>query len=98
MVNRDVVLKDLRDELDALDDRILALLAERYRIRDRVMALKIAHDMPIIAQDRVEPMLSRLEARAAALHIPPEFARALYSLVLDYSHKYEEEFRNRKAG
>src|SRR5690606_1779599 len=98
MVNRDVILKDLREELDALDDRILALFAERYRIRDKVMALKIAHDLPIVAPDRVEAILTRLEAKATALNIPPEFARALYSRVLDYSHKYEEEFRNRKAG
>jgi chorismate mutase len=97
MANRDMILKDLRDQLDALDDRILSLFSERYRIRDRVMELKIDHDMPIVAPDRVKAILTRLEAQAKDLKIPPEFARALYTLVLDYSHKYEEEFRSRKA-
>jgi len=98
MVNNNSELDAFRAELDALDDRILDLFAQRYRIRDRVMAVKAAHDLPIVAPDRVEAILTRLEGRARDAGIPEGFARALYGLVLDYSHKYEEEFRSRKAG
>ncbi len=85
-------LVDFRDRLDEIDDQIMALFAKRYRVRDETMPVKRMHDMPIIVQSRVDEVINRAIKNAEELDVPADFARALYKLVIDYSHQYEEEF------
>ena len=82
-----------RDRLDAIDDQIMTLFAERYRVRDETMAVKLEHGMPIEVQSRVDEVINRMMKKADELDFPTDFAQALYALIIDYSHKYEENYR-----
>ena len=82
-----------RDRLDEIDDQIMELFAKRYRVRDETMEVKVEHAMPIEVQSRVTEVIKRMVKKADDLDVPPEFAKALYTLVIDYSHKYEEQYR-----
>ncbi len=86
-------LIDFRDRLDAIDDEIMELFAKRYRVRDEMMEVKVEHDMPIEVPSRVEEVIKRMRKKADQLDVPTDFAEALYHLVIEYSHKYEEHYR-----
>lgn len=87
-------LIDFRDRLDEIDDQIMELFAKRYRVRDETMEVKVEHGMPIIVQERVDEVIKRMVKKADSLDFPTDFAEALYTLIIDYSHKYEEQFRD----
>jgi chorismate mutase-like protein len=77
------ILEPLRDEIDALDDEIVALLARRQAIVGRVAELKRAHDIPVALEDRIEAVKRRNAANGAAWGLDPEFVRRLYQLIID---------------
>lgn len=87
-------LVEYRDRLDAIDDEIMELFAKRYRVRDETMAVKVEHDMPIEVQSRVDEVIKRMVKKAEKLDVPTDFAKALYELVIDHSHQYEEQYRD----
>ena len=76
-------LDTLRDEIDAVDDRIVELLGVRQRIIGRVAEVKQAHDIPIVLAERIGAVKDRNAANGAALGLDPEFVRRLYQLIID---------------
>ena len=55
-------LAELRRQIDALDERILALISERGRLAVEIGRLKAADGTPVYAPDRESEILSRLRA------------------------------------
>ena len=84
-------MQPFRDRLDKIDDEIIRLFGERYKVRREVYAFKKAHDLPVIDQSRVNVVIDRAVQNALKQGVPTDFARALYELVIDHSHKFEEE-------
>lgn len=84
-------MQSFRDRLDKVDEDIIRLFAERYNIRREVYAFKQAHDLPVVDQSRVNVVIDRAVKNAEKYNVPTDFAEALYHLVIDYSHKFEEE-------
>ena len=76
-------LGPLRDEIDAVDDRIVELLGVRQGIVRRVAAIKDADDIPVVLADRIEAVKDRNAANGAALGLDPDFIRRLYQLIID---------------
>lgn len=85
------VLKPYRARIDALDDQIIDLLAERIGIIHEVAAVKAEGGIPPILQDRVDEVLDRTSARAATKNMDPALARALYQYLVDYACNLEAE-------
>ncbi len=85
------ILKPYRARIDALDDRIVDLLAERMDIIREVAALKGAHGIPAILPDRVAQVRERAAARGAQKGVDPELLRRIYTLLIDRSCALEEE-------
>ncbi len=83
-------LKPWRVRIDALDDRIVDLLADRLDLIRQVGAIKVREGIPATLPDRVEEVIARAVARGAAREIDPAFTRCLYTFLVDYSCQVEE--------
>lgn len=79
-----------RERLDKIDEEIIRLFGERYAVRREVYAHKQAHNLPVVDQSRVDVVIDRAVRNAEKYNVPTDFAEALYTLVIDYSHKFEE--------
>ena len=81
-------MAQLREQIDALDDRIVPLLADRCRYIARAAAIKQRADQ-IVDLERVEFIVARVRARAAALGAPPAVIEAAYRALIEASIDYE---------
>lgn len=87
-------MKPFRDRLDKIDAEIIRLFGERYKVRREVYAFKKTEGLPVIDQKRVNVVIDRAVENAIKQGVPTDFARALYELVIDHSHKFEEECKS----
>lgn len=83
-------LDDLRLEIDALDDKIVALLAERFNIASQVAELKRTRGMAVRLQDRISEVLDRSENLAKQNGAEPKSIRAIYEAVIETTCRFEE--------
>ena len=83
-------LSTLRDDLDAVDRRLVAALAERQQLVADVAAVKAADDaLPIHDADREQSLLSRVHALAEEAGVDGYFASQLYRQILRHSVRYQ---------
>jgi isochorismate pyruvate lyase len=75
----------LRAEIDALDKRLVALLATRAEYIDRAIALKQINGWPARIPSRVEDVVARVRSAAGAGGLDPELADVLWRQLIDWS-------------
>ena len=83
-------LAPLRAEIDALDDRIIALLAERMAVAHQVAAIKRDHGIAVVIPERVTAVLDRNAATGAAAGLDPDYLRRLYRIIIDETCRVEQ--------
>lgn len=83
-------LSDLRGTIDRIDREIVALLAERVRCLDQVIAVKRRDDLPAAIPERVEQVVAHVRGEAAAAGLPPDLAEMLWRRLIDWSIAYED--------
>jgi isochorismate pyruvate lyase len=77
-------LDEVRAAIDALDDRIIELLAERQQYVKHAAALKRGEGADAVrAPSRVEDVIAAVRSRAAAAGLAPEVAEATYRAMID---------------
>jgi chorismate mutase len=81
----------LRDRLDALDRRLVELLAERGRVIDEVIAYKRAAGVAAVDPDRERRMLDAVADEAVRADLDPRVARTVLRAVLDAFGALEAE-------
>ena len=82
-------LAGYRRRIDAIDDRIMAVLAERFAVIREVAAYKARWGIPAVIPERVAKVRERCAAQAPARGIEPGFVRALYDLIIDEACRVE---------
>ena len=85
-------MANLRAQIDAFDDQIIALLAQRYALLAQVVKVKAANGIAHNVQARVIEVLERTQKIGVAQGLPPQFMHQLYTLVIDTAHEYESQF------
>ena len=90
-------MAELRAEIDALDARIVGLLAVRARYIDRAAALKPGEGLPARIDDRVEAVVARVRAAATAEGWDADLAEELWRVLIDWSIAREERLMGRKG-
>lgn len=78
-------LDDLRQSLDNIDDALLLLLAERFRVTNKVGLYKRANNLPPIDPAREAEIFTRIATKATRLGLSPEFAQKLFKSILEES-------------
>ncbi|MGD0536924.1 MAG: bifunctional chorismate mutase/prephenate dehydrogenase [Verrucomicrobiota bacterium] len=80
-----VCLDGLRREVDAIDEQIVRLLAERHARVQNVVALKTACKLPIYHPAREENLISQRRAQAQQAGLDPDHIEELYRSILRQS-------------
>jgi chorismate mutase/prephenate dehydratase len=83
-------LSTLRDRIDEVDRKIIALLAERLRIVEEVALAKLDAASPFRDREREERLLLRLREHATEAGIDPHQIERLYRVVMDMSVAHQE--------
>ena len=84
-------LAALRLSIDNIDAAVIHMLAERFKVTQRVGHLKAAGGLPASDPEREAVQLKRLRALAEESHLDPAFAeKFLNFLVAEVIHHHEQ--------
>lgn len=75
-------LESLRGSIDNLDAVLIHVLAERFKLTERVGRLKAQHALPPADPAREARQVERLRALAAEAHLDPEFAETFLAFIV----------------
>lgn len=84
-------LKKQRQEIDRIDNEILELLAERYRVVGEVVDIKIKKGLPIYVPKREQEMVLVFREKARKLSLDEQFAEDLLRMMMNVSRKNQSE-------
>lgn len=92
MTNHDPLadLAECRTEIEALDRRLVALLAERVALGRRTARLKKAAGLPILDPQREAEVIRRAVATAREHDLPVEAIREVFWHVVGLSRRAQE--------
>ena len=77
-------MHDLRLRIDALDTRLVALLAERSRLIDEAAQIKLREQLPARIHSRVEEVAMNARHRAEAEGLDPDLAETLWRAMMEH--------------
>jgi len=86
-----------RRQIDAIDDRMMALLGERFAVVRNVAAFKGPRGIPSIIPERVAEVRERCASKAADMGLRADFVRRLYTLIIDEACRLEDELMSSPA-
>ncbi|MGE0402174.1 MAG: bifunctional chorismate mutase/prephenate dehydratase [Kofleriaceae bacterium] len=83
-------LSSLRDRIDEVDRRIIALLADRLKIVEGVIEAKLATAAPFRDREREETLIARLRGFAVDAGVDPHQVERMYRVIMDMSVAHQE--------
>jgi len=83
------ILKDSRAKIDAIDEQLVTLLVERFKIVHDVGLIKASKNIPVVQSERAEAVKNRVAAMADAKGLDGTLLRAIYTLIIDHAHTLE---------
>ena len=87
-------LKEVRDEIDTLDMKLVGLISERSHLIRQAAAFKNSVD-EVKAEDRIDDIMQRVRKKAIELNINPNMMSELFAIMIDDMVETEiSEFRN----
>ena len=87
-------LKDYRKSIDNLDDALIRIVAERFRITKAVGVLKANNDLPPADPARESQQVERLRALAVDAELDPDFAEKLLNFIIREVIRHHEQARS----
>ena len=88
-------IKELRNEIDQIDDQIVKLFGQRMDVASRIADYKKEHNLPIFVPAREREKLQDVSEKAG-----PEMAnytRVLYSMLFELSRSYQSKQNSEKT-
>ena len=82
-------IASLREEIEAVDERLIAAIAERVALARAVGRVKAAAGQPIIDPAREAAVVMRASALARMAGLPEDEIRALYWKLMALSRKVQ---------
>jgi isochorismate pyruvate lyase len=80
----------LRQRIDALDEALVKILAERQRQIEQAAAIKTRIGWPARIPPRVDEVLERVATEAGRKNLDADLARKLWTAMIEWSIAYEE--------
>lgn len=90
-------MAELRREIDAVDQRLVALLAARVALIDRAVELKPGEGLPARIPARIDEVLGNVRAAADAAGLDGELAERLWREMIEWSIRREERRLDRSG-
>ncbi|MCH8863499.1 MAG: chorismate mutase [Proteobacteria bacterium] len=78
----DAKLDDLRASIDNIDAALVAILAERFKITQRVGEYKAAQGLPAADPEREVVQIARLRRLAKEANLDPEFTEKFLQFII----------------
>ena len=78
----DAKLDDLRASIDNIDAALVAILAERFKITQRVGEYKAAQGLPAADPEREVVQIARLRRLAKEANLDPEFTEKFLQVII----------------
>ncbi|PID75005.1 MAG: hypothetical protein CSB28_00210 [Desulfobacterales bacterium] len=78
-------IQPIRKKIDAIDTRILSLLARRRDEVAKVVSLKKTYQMPVFHPAREAELISNVRDLAMQFRLEPDFIEELYRIILQNS-------------
>ena len=97
MTAPDPELARLRGSIDNLDSALVCLLAERFKITQRVGELKAELGLPPADPGREAQQIERQRRHAHDAHLDPEFAEKFLTFIVSEVVRHHEQIA-RNAG
>lgn len=85
MPNYNTELKNLREQIDIVDDNICSWLAIRAHLSQTIGYLKVEHKVTEMSEKRREKILKRLKKIAIEKGIPNYLLQDIYKIILEHS-------------
>lgn len=83
------VLTPFRDQIDRIDDQIVALMAKRFDLIRDVAAVKKKENIPAILEDRISEVVDRAGEKAGPEN--EDMAREIYIMLVAVCCDLEEQ-------
>lgn len=80
---QDSPLANLRTNIDSTDRALIALLAERFRLTQKIGELKRDMHLPAIDPEREAKLFAVIKQRAEAAGLNPVFTAKLWRVIID---------------
>ena len=87
-------LKQYRKSIDNLDDALIRIVAERFRITKAVGVLKANNDLPPADPARESQQVERLRALEIDADLDPDFAEKLLNFIIKEVIRHHEQARS----
>lgn len=84
-------LARLRSSIDNLDAALVHLLAERFKVTQRVGELKATQGLPPADPEREKRQIERLRQLAADSQLDPEFAEKFLTFIVSEVVRHHEK-------
>lgn len=89
-------LEEYREKIDAVDEKLVALFAERMELSRAIAEYKKENGLPVLdALREKEKLKSAAERSPAELR---EYTRRLYALLFELSRDYQRELIGKERG
>lgn len=89
----DDTLDGFRQSIDNIDAAIIFMLAERFRITQRVGEYKAHANLPPADPEREERQIARLRELAQSANLDPEFSEKFLRFVIDEVIRHHERMQ-----
>lgn len=92
----DETLSDYRKSIDNIDAALVYLLAERFKITQKVGLYKATHSLPPADPEREAEQIARLRALAQQASLEPEFAEKFLNFIVQEVIRNHEKIMDGK--
>lgn len=92
----EITLDDLRKSLDNLDNALMYILSERFRVTDKVGILKKIQGLSSVDPKREARQFERIEKIATDVDLDPAIAKKVLRLIIDEVVKRHEDIKKGK--
>lgn len=75
-------LEELRNQLDEIDNRLMVLLAERFKVTQKVGEYKRDNNLPPVDPSREAAIFERVVQTAKNAGLDPDFAKRLMQFII----------------
>jgi chorismate mutase len=80
-----MLLKTLRDQIDAIDSELAVLLGKRIAIARQIARIKKQKNLSILDSNREDEIKTKVKKLAIEYGISPMIIEEIFQLLLDYS-------------
>jgi chorismate mutase len=84
-------IKKLRQEIDAVDNAILKLLGQRFKIAEQIGSIKRAQGSAIRRPAREKQVIASRSRTAKKQGLNPELVKRLYRQIMDETAKVQQK-------